>query len=39
VAGAAFAANAEVNRALVPSCARKAAQAALGGPEESRKRT
>src|ERR1043165_1795452 len=38
VTGAAFAANAKVNRALVEELREKAAQAALGGPEASRQR-
>jgi 3-methylcrotonyl-CoA carboxylase beta subunit len=37
-AGAAFQANAQVNRALVAELRDRAAAAALGGPEESRKR-
>jgi 3-methylcrotonyl-CoA carboxylase beta subunit len=37
-AGAAFQANAEVNRALVAQLRDRTTQAALGGPEESRKR-
>jgi 3-methylcrotonyl-CoA carboxylase beta subunit len=36
--GAAFRANAEVNRALVAQLRDRTAKAALGGPEESRKR-
>jgi len=38
VSGAAFAANAKVNRALVEELRDKAGQAALGGPEGSRQR-
>jgi 3-methylcrotonyl-CoA carboxylase beta subunit len=37
-AGAAFQANAEVNRALVAELRDRTAKAALGGPEESRRR-
>src|SRR5215510_6740870 len=36
--GAGFAANAEVNRGLAEELRGRAAKAALGGPEESRKR-
>src|SRR5262245_44180485 len=38
VTGAAFAANAEVNRGLVAELRERAATAALGGPEASRQR-
>ena len=38
VSGAAFAANAKVNRALVDELRERAGQAALGGPEGSRQR-
>src|SRR5438128_6532257 len=38
VSGAAFAANAQVNRALVDELRERAGQAALGGPEASRQR-
>ena len=38
VAGAAFAANAKVNQALVAELRERSGKAALGGPEDSRKR-